>query len=317
MPLDHYVSQVHLKRFYSPALNSRKMYAIRKRDQYQFICGSRDVCRTFDGSTNAYLVDQRAIEDLLREIEPRYNESVAKLHNGTPDRESVYVISAFAAYVAHCSPTAMRLFSQPLRSVVATTAKLMEELGELPPPPPILGGNSLTELLNSGKVDICIDPKYPQAIGISVILKTLSVFGNSSWELLHNDEDSLSPFFTSDFPVAIERTADTRVNGRIVPLSPNFAIKITPDLSLRDSSEDFSFSKFRWQSRRAKFEEIRSINKAIVQCAESLVFFRDNSHWVSDFVAKNSPFQIQPLVEKLPSRDGTLHIFSQRVARVG
>jgi hypothetical protein len=31
----------------------------------------------------------------------------------------------------------------------------------------------------------------------------VSVFGNSPWEILHN-EDANSPFFTSDYPVAIE-----------------------------------------------------------------------------------------------------------------
>ena len=38
MPLDHYVSQVHLKKFYSPALGDR-MYAMRKSDNHAFICG--------------------------------------------------------------------------------------------------------------------------------------------------------------------------------------------------------------------------------------------------------------------------------------
>lgn len=315
MPLDHYVSQVHLRNFYSPALNSRQMYAIRKRDQHQFVCSSKDVCRTLDGSTNSYLVDQRAIEHLLRQIEPRYNDSVAKLRNGTPDPDSIYVISAFAAYVAHCSPTAMRLFSEPLRSVVATTTELMEQQGKIPPPPAILGGDSMTELLNSGKVKVSIDPKYPQAIGISIILDTLSVFGNSSWQLIHNKEDLHSAFFTSDFPVAIERASDRRVINRIIPLAPDFAVRIVPDPSFKKTSNDFSFSKFRYQLRRPKIEDIRAINKAIVQCAENLVFFRDMAPWVPDFVAKNSPFRIQPLTEKIPFPSGTMHLWSQRIGR--
>jgi hypothetical protein len=61
MPLDHYVSQVHLKNFYSPALGSR-MYAMRKHDLKSFTPNSQSVCRIEDGSTNAFLKNDRMIE---------------------------------------------------------------------------------------------------------------------------------------------------------------------------------------------------------------------------------------------------------------
>jgi hypothetical protein len=48
--LDHYVSQVHLRNFYSPELG-RKMYALRKSDLRAFPCRSEDVCRIEAGST--------------------------------------------------------------------------------------------------------------------------------------------------------------------------------------------------------------------------------------------------------------------------
>jgi hypothetical protein len=44
MPLDHYVSQVHLKNFNSPALNGL-IYAIRKSDLKRFRTKSQDICR--------------------------------------------------------------------------------------------------------------------------------------------------------------------------------------------------------------------------------------------------------------------------------
>jgi hypothetical protein len=78
MPLDHYVSQVHLKQFNSPALDGL-MHAIRKSDLKRFPARSRDVCRIEDGSTNAYLKEDRAIEEFLRDVEPRYDASLAKL----------------------------------------------------------------------------------------------------------------------------------------------------------------------------------------------------------------------------------------------
>ena len=49
MPLDHYVSQVHLKNFYSPKLGEL-MYAIRKSDLKEFTPNSESVCRIDDGA---------------------------------------------------------------------------------------------------------------------------------------------------------------------------------------------------------------------------------------------------------------------------
>jgi hypothetical protein len=76
MALDHYVSQVHLKNFYSPALDGL-MYAIRKSDLKRFTPKSQDVCRIEEGSTNAYLTEDRAVEEFLKDVEPRYNASLA------------------------------------------------------------------------------------------------------------------------------------------------------------------------------------------------------------------------------------------------
>ena len=69
MPLHHYVSQVHLRKFYSPTLGNR-MYATRKADLKAFTPNSESVCRVMNGSTNAYLLKDRVIEDFLKTIEP-------------------------------------------------------------------------------------------------------------------------------------------------------------------------------------------------------------------------------------------------------
>jgi|SRR5450755_328362 len=96
MALDHYASQVHLRNFYSPILGE-KMYAIRKSDLCEFRCGSREVCRIEANSTNAYLPDERAIEEFLRDIEPNYNRSVSMLRDGKVDGDCIYVIAGFIA----------------------------------------------------------------------------------------------------------------------------------------------------------------------------------------------------------------------------
>src|ERR1700733_1805774 len=98
MALDHYVSQVHLKNFYSPALGER-MYAVRKSNGKAFTPNAESVCRIEEGSTNAYLTKDRAIEDFLKGIEPKYNASAQKLSSGEIDVEAIYVIAGFASYI--------------------------------------------------------------------------------------------------------------------------------------------------------------------------------------------------------------------------
>lgn len=311
MPLDHYVSQVHLRKFYSPALGNR-LYAIRKSDLKAFTPRSEDVCRIADGSTNSYLTEARAIEDFLKTIEPNYNLALGKLGIRAVDRECIYTIAGFVAYVLACSPTGMRIQSGPLRGVVETTTATLDARGELPPAPAALGGVSLTQLLRDGTVEVTIDGKYPQAISIQSILRTTALFGNFAWEILHNDADD-SPFFTSDFPIAIETTDDPRILNRVVPLAPNLALRIRPDPSLDRGRADLTFTNFRHGSRRLGRDEVAKLNRLIVRCAEDTVFYRDDQPWVHALVAKNRHYRIEPKTHKLRVATGTLLVSTQEI----
>src|ERR1700677_2017952 len=149
MALDHYISQVHLKKFYSPMLGEL-MYAIRKSDLKRFTPKSQDVCRIEDGSTNAFLTKERAIEEFLKDVEPNYNASLAKLRENKMDQEAIASLAGFAAYVAACSPTAMRLHSSPLKAALEAVAAILDKQGLIPKAPKILGEKSITELLADG-----------------------------------------------------------------------------------------------------------------------------------------------------------------------
>ena len=311
MPLDHYVSQVHLKRFYSPVLGER-MYAIRKSDMKCFTPSSKAVCGIHDGSTNAYLRENRAIEEFLKTIETNYNAALEKLIAGKIDDKCIYTISGFVAYVLTCSPGAMRVHSGPLKSVVEATAALMDAKGHFPPPPPALGGASLTDLLRSGAVEVTIDPKYPQAMGISSILERTATFGNFKWEILRNGFAD-NPFFTSDFPAAIEKSEDPRILNRIVPLAPNLAIRIRPNLAVENVQVDFSFANFGHRIRDIGRAEVVNLNRLIVQCAEETVFYRDDRPWVRPFVAKNRQYRIEAVTDELPTQTGIVSISRMKI----
>ena len=311
MPLDHYVSQVHLKNFYSPKLGNL-MHAIQKSDLKSFTPDAQSVCKIEDGSTNSYLREDRAVEAFLKGIEPKYNGALIKLTADNIDSECIYTIAGFVAYVLVCSPAGMRIQSGPLKGAVEETARTLDSKKLIPAPPPELGGESLTQFLNSGKVRVEIDPKYPQAIGIASILSNTITFGNFVWDVLINPFDDNS-FFTSDFPVAIEETDDLRVFNRIVPLSPSLAIRIRPDLSFDRYCTDFSFSSFRYVIRKLSRAEVVSINRLIVRCAESTVFFRDDHEWIPRFVKRNAAFRIEPKTHRIPHGNGTLLWFAQEV----
>ncbi|MBS0296839.1 MAG: DUF4238 domain-containing protein [Proteobacteria bacterium] len=314
MALDHYVSQVHLRNFYSPKLRGQ-MHAIRKSDLKKFPCTSESVCRIEEGSTNAYLIEDRVIEEFLKSIEPKYNASVAVLLEGKPDSACVHAIAGFAAYVSSCAPAAMRIHSEPLESLIQTEVEILEKQGSLTKAPASLGGKSLSELLAEGTIKATIDPKFPQAVGISTILSRTSVFGNSRWEILSNPEPE-SPFFTSDYPVALEKISGRQNPNWIVPLAPNLAIRIVPDEALRGAQDDLTFSRFRFSTRSISHQEIRAANGLIVRSAESLVFYRDDRDWVEKFVEKNRAFRIESVTDRIDVGDGVLNISRQRLAPV-
>ncbi|NTW53196.1 MAG: DUF4238 domain-containing protein [Chlorobaculum sp.] len=312
--MDHFVSQVHLKHFYSPLLGNR-MYALRKSDLKVFTPDAYSICRTPDGSTNTYLQEERAIEDFLKSIEPKYNKALANIVTDSVDRESIYVLAGFIAYIITCSPAGMRIHSEPFTVSIEETGRILDASGMIPPPPPELGANSLTELLERGTVYAEIDPKYPQAVGISSILELTNSHGNSSWEILINDHRD-SPFFTSDYPVAIEKTSDLRILNKIIPLSPSVAVRIRLDILQDTSNLDLSFPRFRHKVRRPQLQEISKINTMIVRCAETTVFFRDNHDWVQRFVRKHSRFRIEPRTQRMPYPGGAVLWSTQEICKI-
>jgi len=292
------------------------MYAIRKSDLKKFPTKSQDVCRIEDGSTNAYLKENRVVEEFLKEVEPRYNSAVDNLRKRTLDEESIFSIAGFAAYVSACSPTAMRLGSGPLQATVQSTAGMLEKRGEIPPAPEALGGKLMSELLAEGVVKIKIDPKYPQAMGISNILYFASVFGNSIWDVLHN-EHADSAFFSSDFPAAMEVVGLNSPINRVVPLAPDVAIRIVPDLKLSDQPPELRFRKLRVAHKKLSRQEVLPLNRLIVRCADDLVFYRDELPWVGTFVTKNKDYRIESITQTLPTENGNYIIATHRVRAKG
>ena len=218
----------------------------------------------------------------------------------------------FTAYIVTCSPAAMRIASGPMKAVLESTATVLDAQGFVPKSPEALGEKSITELLADRTVNFTVDPKYPQAVGISNILHHVSVFGHSPWEILRN-EHADKPFLTSDFPAAIETfDLNTPIN-RIVPLAPDLAVRIMPDIGLSGTKQDLSFAKFKTSLFRLSRADVVDVNRLIVRCAEELIFFRDDPGGIEGFVAKNQRYRIEPVTQKLPHGTGDLLVSTQRI----
>ena len=246
-------------------------------------------------------------------MEPRYNQALDSVRAGDPDDQAIFTIAGFISYVFACSPAGMRISSIPMRAMVEAETKLLERLGKLPALPEAFGDATLEDLLNHGAITVDVDPKYPQAIGIGQILDHVATFGNFPWEFLINPYQS-SPFFTSDFPIALEPSVDPRVSNKLVPLAPDLAVRIFPDPRWPDREVDTSFEHFRLRLRTPSENEVRELNRRIVRAAESEVYFRDNHPWVRRFVERNRNFRTDVVVSEIPtSETGRIIHSSQRV----
>lgn len=289
MPLDHYVSQVHLKNFVAA---DGMLRVIKKSDLKAFPTKTQDVCRLMDGNNNPFLQQERIVEEYLKDIEPRYNDAVQRFRDGKPDAQAIHVIAGFVIYVIVCSPTGGRLHAKPLEERLLMEARRLEAEGVVPPAPEQLGNKKLSALVEDGIVRFDVDPKFPQAIGVEDFHRRISLFGNSRWEILHNDQ-SAGAYFTSDYPVAIETfDIDTPIN-RIVPLAPDLAVRIMPDKSLKGRAPDLQFKEFFCVVKKQSVDDVRRINRLLIQCAEDMVFFGTEADWITKFITRNRGYRIE------------------------
>lgn len=304
MPLDHYISQVYLRKFLAPELHNR-MYAMRKSDLASFTPRTSDVCRIEDGNTNQYLSEERAIEEFLTEVEPRYNAAVERFADDVPNPEHIYAVAGIIAYFMICSPGGMRINSGPLRAMVETAARDMDQQEDIPAPHEFLGDETLADLIADGRVEIQIDPHYPAAIGIADILGRVSLFGNSRWDIITNSNVGCE-FFTSDYPVAIEPTPDARIISRLVPLSPNIAVRIIPDMAYAGRDPNFEFPGFRYCKFEIDAREARRLNRLLVRCAEDTVFAADWNDWRPRFIENHRHYRLNNITENFVTGHGEL-----------
>ena len=291
------------------------MHGIKKSNQETFPCHPRDVCRIEAGGTNPYMKNDRAIEDFLKQFEPRYNRAVQDIRDRKITASTISSIAGFMSQIVHCTPTAARLGTPYLQEVIRDTVTNLEKAGEIPRPPPELGSTSLSEMISSGSVCIDVDQKFPQALGATNLEETAQTYGNSYWEILIN-RNHQSPFFSSDFPVVPEQQAIIGIGRRLFPITPDIAVRVTTDPLAQKPTGSQKFPHFRCNFLECSMGEVRRINQQIVRCADSLIFFCQDLDWIPRFVTKNSNYRIVGKAKLIRGENGMLIVTTHVVERV-
>jgi hypothetical protein len=62
-----------------------------------------------------------------------------------------------------------------------------------------------------------------------------------------------------------------------------------------------------------KRKDVVELNRLIVQCAEDLVFYRDDRNWIRDFVAKNKNYHVEPVTQTLAYGTGEAIVSTHRI----
>jgi hypothetical protein len=101
--------------------------------------------------------------------------------------------------------------------------------------------------------------------------------------------------------------------NKIVPLAPDLAVRILPDIRLSRMEPDLTFKSFSHKQRTLKRADILDVNRLIVRCAEDILFYRDDREWVPSFIAKNCGYRVDTIVSQIPHGSGFLTVASQRI----
>lgn len=305
MPFDHFISQVYLRHWIAGDMGSC-LRAIRKSDLYSFRPSPRAICKVQDGNTNRLINQPRKMEETFSLVEHGYNRAISNIIRGLYDQADLLTIARFTACILEASPTALRLHNPFLEKLLSETAVMLDAKERLPK----LRGRRFSRLLSSGSLRFKVDGRYSQSFGASDMERTAQMLTHGSWEFLHNKFVD-SSFFTSDYPVALESTNDWRINNKIVPLTPELALRIRP--SFRTSESDKPFADFTVTRKVISRKTVTDLNRLIVRSAEQLVIFRDDLKWIPGFIKNNADYRVVSKVMKFRKHENDFILLSKQV----
>jgi hypothetical protein len=314
---DHYVSQTYLKHFTGANGDLVPYYK-----SGHVIVGKakspKSLCFETEGDTNKYFPNTRLLDEFLQAFENPWNKNIAKLEDGYLDANMKFELSGYIAFLRSCNPTAKRLGQQQISGVVKPTTydifmSTLEKNKELSVEIKTL----LKKEFQDNKIGIEVDREFAHAQGMMTLMGILHRFYCSHWLVLIND--SSTPFITSDNPAVLYyKDNNPQIGQTYIPLKPNMAILITPDLSIeRPSDEDVK----RYDNSQDRFciikpSYVEEFNKQIIKSAEKIVIHQCKEDWLKELVQKYRNWRMEAIISHLPTEKGVFTILRQRPVEI-
>lgn len=266
MAKDHYVAQTYLRSFKIPDQKIDSVNAWQKSKQKKLPpIPIKSICYEEDWSTNPYFAENpRIVEDFLKQIEPQWPECVRQLSENTYDLDTKYLISGYLAFLRTYTPTAARLGTSHLSSMVGQMYKTLEEAEYNNPNSE--HKEAIEEIRKRhAEVKPDVDPAYPKALGISNLDVIQKEYANSHWVVLENETGI--PLITCDNPLCMYYRNAMHCDYYL-PITPWLAIIIQPLLGMSPRENDTEADM--------KYEGVKILNELVVQSAEDLVIYNQS-----------------------------------------
>lgn len=309
MSKDHFIARTYLKHFGDPS-RSGMLHAYRKSDGKTFPCWPADVCWEWDGDLNPNVFKDRPkiLGELRKIFEPHWNEAIDSILEKRISNENKFLISAHIGHLMTCTPTWRRIGvgmgDQMIRQYLSFYKKMKDKHGgefEIP--------RDGIEMIERGEMTVHTKPEYIKAISTQHLLEIAWEAYNQDWTVLRNNTDS--PFLTSDNPVALSESRSAVVpSTRYLPITPRLCLSVnfSPNRVKPLDREKPSIDLQRPPMGTIRGGDItamgaRIINRAVVQCAEDLVFSSVESEGIRKLVSRYAKYRVESEFVEFPAKE--------------
>lgn len=299
MAKDHYVSQVYLKQFHCNYGNNI-LHMVQKNNLNNGIniVSTKNVCYLIDGNRSSFLSNDMALEDFLKNLEPKLAFIFSNLLlRRTLSEEDFISLSYFIAYLYLVNPISRARAEQFHREMLKMTIKGEPELKNLTVP---WHEMSLVDCIEKGIINIDIEKEYSLAVNCDCI-NNLSerLLMNSIWTFLYNQSKD-EFFITSDNPV-INKHYDSGFRAKfLLTITPRVALLIDVYKSKFIDVDKKDYLKAKYKFENVNKSQVKRINRDIVKHAYMQVFFSNNNQKsILNLVRDNQNYNLKLVINNL------------------
>lgn len=293
MTRGHYIAQTYLKQF---AGCDGLLHAYRKSDRSSFHCRPKDVCFEWNGDIiDDFLSDPTLLKEYRNIFEPVWNPVLKELRAGRVSPAGKMAAAGYWANLLVCTPASRRIGVKAYDHSTLHFLRASDALNNEHNTP----DTKLKEIVTgfeSGGYRLDTKPDFVRAVNAKNLMKYTWVLYNANWIIIQNDTDI--DFLTSDNPVAFNDPGPWRGGSpslpRYLPVMPDLCLRCDMNLTARSESEpDFSLIPLGTvRTATIRPSGVRSINRAIVQCAEDLVISKKKLPSVETLIDKYANYKV-------------------------